>query len=170
MNKITITMAATLLGFAASAQDTTAAAATAATPDTACKAKACCKADAKEMMRKGCEQLNIETVTLEAANGDPIAQYTLAYMTDEGINTTKDTEKAHNLYKDALPALEKAARDGHAGACRALVHMYAEGKGVEKDAAKSAEYKEHLKKCNKCCAPKADTEKPAADAAMPNNR
>lgn len=160
MNKITITVAAALMSLAAYAQDTTAAAqcdSSATAKGKCCPAEACCKADAKKMMKDCCEELNIETVTVQAANGDPIAQFTLAYMTEEGINTSKDVEKAHGMYKDALPALEKAARDGHGGACRALMYMYSEGKGVAKDAAKAAEYKAHFMKNakEKCCAAKA---------------
>lgn len=180
MNKITITVAAALMSLAAYAQDTAAAQcdSSATAKGKCCPAEACCKADAKKMMKDCCEELNIETVTVQAANGDPIAQFTLAYMTEEGINTSKDVEKAHGMYKDALPALEKAARDGHGGACRALMYMYSEGKGVAKDTAKAAEYKAHFMKNakEKCCTAKdaadqkaAAEQKAAADAEANKN-
>lgn len=167
MNKITITMAAALLSLAAYAQDTTATPAakadSAACNGGSCPAKAC-----KAMPHAA--WLNIETITAEAANGDPIAQYTIAYLTDEGINTPKDSAKAHEMYKTALPTLEKAAADGHAGACRALAHMYNMGKGVEKDAAKAKQYWEMCKKCGDKgnCALPSDTAAPATDSANTN--
>ena len=92
--------------------------------------------------------VNIDTVTLEAANGNPIAQYTIAYMTDNGISMPQDSEKAQEMYAEALPALEKAAKDGHAGACRALCQMYTDGKGVEKSLEMAAMYKGMW---NNCC-------------------
>lgn len=112
----------------------------------------------------GAEWLNIDTVTVEAANGDPLAQYTLAWLSDTGsIGTAKDPDKAKDLYTKAAPGLEKAAKSGNACAAKALSRMYAEGKGVTKDEAKAAEYKAHAEKCckdgkdaKKCCEPKGD--------------
>lgn len=93
--------------------------------------------------------VDIETITLEAANGDPIAQYAIAYITDTGAgDTEKDPEKAKEMYSNALPGLEKAAAEGNPRACRALAHMYAEGKGVEKNEAKAKEY---MEMCKKAC-------------------
>lgn len=161
MNKITITMAAALLGLTAYAQENTAATETAATA--AAKDSCCPAAMAMGMTPEKCETLNIETVTALASNGDPIAQFTLAYMTDGGINTTQDTAKAAEMYKNLVPTLTDAAAKGHAGACCALAHMYKEGKGVEKDAAKAAEY---MGKYKECCADKAKAMKECAkDAA-----
>lgn len=112
--------------------------------------------------------VDIETITLEAANGDPIAQYAIAYITDTGSgDTEKDPAKANEMYRNALPGLEKAAAEGNPRACRALAHMYAEGKGVEKNEAKAKEYMEMCKKCcEKNAAPKTDGNgpAPAADA------
>ena len=161
MNKITITMAAALLSLAAYAQDTTAA----AKADSAACNGGTCPAQACKAMPHAA-WLNIETITAEAANGDPIAQYTIAYLTDEGINTPKDSAKATDMYKTALPSLEKAAADGHAGACRALAHMYATGKGVEKDTDKAKEYWNMCKKCGDKgnCALPSDTAAPMAPA------
>ncbi len=95
----------------------------------------------------GQEWLNIDTVTLEAANGDPIAQYTLAYLTDTGNQVPQDKEKAADMYAKAKPALEKAAKAGHAGACQALAHMCATGSGCEKNAEKAAMYSKMAKDC-----------------------
>lgn len=167
MNKITITMAAALMSLAAYAQDTTATpAATPTAADSApCDGGTCSVKAGKAMPHAA--WLNVETITAEAANGDPIAQYTIAYLTDEGINTPQDSAKAADMYKTALPSLEKAAADGHAGACRALSHMYAMGKGVEKDAAKAKEYWNMCKKCGDKgnCALPSDTAAPATDSA-----
>lgn len=159
MNKITITMAAALLGLTAYAQENTAAAETAAA---AAKDSCCPAAMAMGIAPEACKTLNVETVTAMAANGDPIAQFTLAYMTDGGINTPQDTAKAAEMYKNLAPVLTDAAAKGHAGACCALAHMYKEGKGVEKDAAKAAEYMGMYKKC---CADKAHNMKACPDGA-----
>lgn len=138
-------------------------AADAAKPDNSAKSP-CCKSDKGISCDKEC-WLNIDTITVEAANGDPIAQYTLAYLTDEGIDTPKDPEKAKEMYKKALPALTAAADKGHPVACRALSHMYAHGKGVEKDINKSERYhhaaKKHHKKAKDkkgCCPAPCDNE------------
>lgn len=93
--------------------------------------------------------LNIDTITVDAANGDPVAQFTVAYLTDTGkAGMTQDTDKASELFTAALPGLERAADEGNAHACRALAHMYAEGKGVEKNDEKAAHYRAM---CDKCC-------------------
>lgn len=84
--------------------------------------------------------LNIDTVTLEAANGNPLAQFTIAYLTDNGVDIPQDTDKAADMYAKALPGLTKAAEAGHPGACKALAHMYREGKGVDKDSAMADKY------------------------------
>lgn len=96
----------------------------------------------------GQEWLNLETITIEAANGDPIAQYTLAYLTDTGTQMPQDTDKAAGMYAAARPALEKAAAAGDPAACRALAHMCMMGKGCDKDPEKAKEY---MKKCKECC-------------------
>lgn len=90
----------------------------------------------------GCDEcwLNVETITVEAENGDPIAQYTIAWITDNGTNNVpQDPEKAKEWYAKALPGLEKAAADGDPSACCALANMYANGKGVEKNPEKAKE-------------------------------
>lgn len=97
--------------------------------------------------------LNIDTITVDAANGDPVAQFTVAYLTDNGLaDMPQDTAKARDLFAAALPGLEKAADEGNAHACRALAHMYKHGKGVEKNDEKAAQYKAM---CDKCCKDKA---------------
>lgn len=102
----------------------------------------------------GQEWLNVETITIEAANGNPIAQYTLAYLTDTGTQVPQDKEKAADMYAAARPGLEQAAAAGDPAACRALAHMCKTGKGCEKDPAKAKQY---MKKYKECCKPKADT-------------
>lgn len=105
-----------------------------------------CQKDGKGSVScDGTYWLNIDTVTLAAANGDPIAQYAIAYITENGINgTQKDPERAQDLYSQALPGLTSAANSGNPVACRALAHMYAHGKGVSKDEQKSREF---MQKC-----------------------
>lgn len=95
----------------------------------------------------GQEWLNIDTVTLEAANGDPIAQYTLAYLTDTGTQTPQDKDKAAQMYADSRPSLEQAAKAGSAAACHALAHMCATGKGCEKDPEQAKKYAKMAKDC-----------------------
>ena len=104
------------------------------------------------------ETLNIESVTLLAANGDPVAQFTLAWLTENGVNTPKDAEKAKGMYAASIPGLEKAAAEANPAACRALAHLDAEGKGVPKN----PELAEKYAAAAKACAEKA-AEKPAAD-------
>lgn len=138
---------------------------------TKCSKAPCCKSDKGISCDEEC-WLNIDTITVEAANGDPIAQYTLAYLTEEGIDTPKDPEKAKEMYKKALPALTAAAEKGHPTACRALAHMYAHGKGVDKDINKSERYhhaaKKHHPKCKEkkdCCpAPSDNADKQMQEA------
>ncbi len=129
----------------------------ASTPNENCKDKACCdksaccdKAAAKDAACNRCGDecwLNIETVTLEAANGDPLAQYTIAWLTDTGNGVEQDSDKAAELYGKALPGLQKAADEGNPGACLALARMYADGKGVEKNPEMVKKYLEMFKAC-----------------------
>ena len=114
----------------------------------------CCPANPEET-------LNVESVTLLAANGDPVAQFTLAWMTENGVNTPKDAEKAHGMYAASLVGLEKSAAEGNGAACRALAHMYAEGKGV----AKNHELAEKYAGMAKACAEKAAAEVKSEKAA-----
>ncbi len=108
--------------------------------------------------------LDVETITVEAANGDPIAQYTIAWLTDTGMNNVpKDPEKAKGMYADALPGLEKAAAAGDPAACCALAGMYANGKGVAKDEAKAKELMQRCKELLK--AQKEQQDKADADSA-----
>ncbi len=95
----------------------------------------------------GQEWLNVETITLEAANGDPIAQYTLAYLTDTGNQVPQDKDKAAEMYAAAKPGLEKAAHAGNAAACHALAHMCATGSGCDKDPEQAAKYTQMAKDC-----------------------
>ncbi len=167
MKTIAIATAVALSGFAAMGADNTS-----ATPSSSnCtlnndKPANCCK-DSKDAKCNDCAWVDIETITIEAANGDPIAQYAIAYITDNGMGeTAKDPEKAKEMYSAALPGLEKAAEDGNAHAARALAHMYTEGKGVEKNPEKAKQY---MEMCRKDEAKAADEQKegtPAANKSM----
>lgn len=126
--------------------------------------KACCEAKCSPKSACGDEEcwLDVETITVEAANGDPIAQYTIAWLTDNGVNNVpQDPEKAKEMYSKALPGLEKAAESGDASACCALANMYAYGKGVNKDEAKA---KAWMERCKQIMKEKKDA---AADKAAP---
>lgn len=116
--------------------------------------------------------LNVETITLAAANGDPLAQYTLAWLTETGTTASPaDPAAADELYAAAVPGLQKAAEKGHRAACMALASMYARGKGVTADAEKAAHYAEKAHGCRPakvgkapCCAPcPKDAAKPCCD-------
>ena len=111
---------------------------------------ACCNQAADN---QACEDecwMDVETITIEAANGNPIAQYVIAWITDNGLNNTPaDPEKAKGMYTEALPGLEKAAAEGDPAACCALAKMYATGKGVEKNPEKAKELMEHAKQLMK---------------------
>lgn len=151
--------------------------------DTTKECAAECKTDCKgkecktDKLPQEC-WLDIETITLEAANGDPLAQYTIAYLTDQGVNIPKDPEKAKEMYTKAAPGLMTAAAKGHPAASFALAHMYANGKGVEKDANKAAQYHKWAKLCckdrkdgKKCCTPDNTNNQmqQAVDAANANS-
>ncbi|MFI3243731.1 MAG: hypothetical protein R3Y56_05725 [Akkermansia sp.] len=120
--------------------------ATCCTPD-----QSCCPTMSPDgkVQSFGQEWLNLETVTIEAANGDPIAQYTLAYLTDTGNQVPQDKEKAAQMYASAKPGLEKAAQAGHAAACQALAHMCATGTGCDKDPEQAKKYAKMAKDCCK---------------------
>ena len=171
MKKFALTTTAVLLGCASlsladdSAPAKNKPAESCCTQDGSCKpCKPPCSMDGNKVKCGDTAWLDIETVTIEAANGDPLAQYTVAYLTETGNdNTPPDAEKAKEWYSKSIPGLEKAAAEGHAGACRALAHMYEEGKGVEKNPEMAAKYMKMYKelchkKCNdmKPCRPKAD--------------
>lgn len=117
------------------------------TSESACCNKACAE------QQKDCGELyelDVETITVEAANGDPIAQYTIAWLTDTGMSSVpKDPEKAKEMYAKAVPGLEKAAAAGDVSACCALANMYANGKGVQKDEAKAKEWMQRCKEMMK---------------------
>lgn len=85
-----------------------------------------------------------------SSNGNPIAQYVIAWITDNGLNNEPaDPEKAKGMYTQALPGLEKAAAEGDPAACCALAKMYATGKGVEKNPEKAKELMERCKQLMK---------------------
>ena len=166
MKKFAITTAAVLLGLAPWAQADEPAKTETPTCKCCCKnsnIKSPCTKTDKGIQCGEQAWLDIETVTLEAANGDPIAQYTVAYLTEAGDdNTAPDADKASEWYKKSLPGLEKSAADGSISACLALAHMYAEGKGVEKNPEMVKKYKEMAKElwekkckdkkdCKPCC-------------------
>ena len=163
MKKFAITTAAVLLGLAPWAQADDSAPANTAATKCCCAKDSCCKSPCSKS-NKGIQcgeqaWLDIETVTLEAANGDPIAQYTVAYLTETGDgNNAPDPEKANEWYAKSLPGLEKAAAAGSISACRALAHMYADGKGVEKNHEMAEKYRKMAKELwkEKCKSMKRD--------------
>ena len=172
MKKFALKTAAVLLGLTpfalADATPDTAtpapAAANCCTKDGSCKSP--CTRDDKGIKCGMQEWLDIETVTIEAANGDPIAQYTVAYLTEtDGEPSDTDKEKAREWYAKSVPGLEKAATEGHPYACLALAHMYAQGKGVEKNPEKAAEY---MKMYRELC--KKDAACPAEKKCCPNQQ
>ena len=174
MKKFAFTTAAVLLGLAPLAladetqntTETTPAAGNCCTEDGSCKSD-CSKPDENT---PGTEEawLDIETVTVEAANGDPIAQYTVAYLTEIGNDqTAPDSEKAREWYAKSLPGLEKAAEEGHPAACLALARMYAQGKGVEKNTEKAEKYMKMYKEICKERRSQKDTKCPEAEQCAP---
>ena len=172
MKKFALKTAAVLLGLAPFAladatPDTTTpapAAANCCTRDGSCKSP--CSKDDKGIKCGMQEWLDIETVTIEAANGDPIAQYTVAYLTEtDGEPSDTDKEKAREWYAKSVPGLEKAAAEGHPYACLALAHMYAQGKGVDKNPEKAAEY---MKMYKELC--KKDAACPTEKKCCPNQQ
>lgn len=146
MKTIALMTAVALSGLTAIGADTDTTSSTPTTRDTTTPGITCQNEGKGGVTCDGTYWLNIDTVTLAAANGDPIAQYAIAYITENGINgTPKDPEKAQGLYTQALPGLTTAANEGNPTACRALAHMYAHGKGVDKDEQKSREFMEKCK-------------------------
>ena len=111
------------------------------------KCPSCCSTSEKGVQCGQQEWLNVETVTLEAANGDPLAQYTVAWLSDTGKGMPQDSAKAADMYSKSLPGLQKAAEGGNACACLALAHMYSEGKGVEKNEETAKKYMDMYKQC-----------------------
>ncbi len=171
MKNIALMSAMALLAIPAMAETSTPASADAKTCCDKPACPSCCSSSDKGVKCGQQEWLNVETVTIEAANGDPLAQYTVAWLSDTGKGMPQDSAKATEMYGKSLPGLEKAAADGNACACLALAHMYAEGKGVEKNDDMAKKYmdmykhckkhgKKHCDKAGKCapgsCAPAAD--------------
>ncbi len=127
----------------------------------------CCAKDGKQAKCDGQDQcwLNIETVTVEAANGDPLAQYTIAWLTDTGNGVEQDSAKAAEWYGKALPGLQKAADEGNPGTCLALARMYADGKGVDKNPDMVKKYLEMYKACREKAKEAKEGEAKAAQPA-----
>lgn len=92
---------------------------------------------------------DIETVTVQAANGDPIAQYVIAWVLDEGAGVPQDKDAADNWYKKAATGLQQKADQGDASACKALATMYKEGKGVPQNETKARELADKAEKADK---------------------
>ncbi|MCC8020709.1 MAG: sel1 repeat family protein [Akkermansiaceae bacterium] len=129
MNTTTLLTLAAILGISTAMADTS----TSATPTSAMK-------NGTPSYQYGdSEWADVETITVQAANGDPIAQYVIAWILDEGAGVPQDTEAADTWYKKAAPGLKTKADQGDATACRALSAMYKDGKGVSKDEAKATE-------------------------------
>lgn len=140
---------------------------TPAQADNAAAAKTACTDNQNSACCGECE-VDVETITLLAENGDPIAQYTIAWITDNGTPSTPAApEKAQGMYAKALPGLEKAAKEGDPKACYALAHMYAQGKGVAKDPEKA---KSLMKWCKECCDRKAAEKSSQEGAAAPQQQ
>lgn len=97
----------------------------------------------------GDEWADIETVTVQAANGDPIAQYVIAWILDEGAGVPQDKDAANNWYKKAANGLQQKADQGDPAACKALSTMYMQGKGVTKDEAKAKDLADKANKADK---------------------
>ncbi len=97
----------------------------------------------------GDEWADIETVTVQAANGDPIAQYVIAWVLDEGAGVPQDKDAANNWYKKAANGLQQKADQGDPAACKALAAMYKDGKGVPKNEAKAKELADKANKDDK---------------------
>lgn len=164
MKTIALITAVALSSFAATGAESNS---TPAQAENTSAAKNACTDNQKAACCDECE-VDIETITLLAENGDPIAQYTIAWIADNGTpNTPADPDKAQEMYTKALPGLEKAAKDGDPKACYALAHMYAEGKGVAKDPEKS---KAMLKWCKACCDKKAADKNSQEGAATPEQQ
>ena len=150
MKTFALMTAVALGGFLAMGADTT----STTTPTDSTTPGITCQKGGKGVSCDGTYWIDVDTLTLAAANGDPIAQYAVAYITENGINgSPKDPEKAQSLYSQALPGLKSAADEGNPTACRALAHMYAHGKGVSKDEAKSREF---MQKCKDATDKKED--------------
>ncbi len=147
MKKIAFMTAVALVTIPAMAESATTPTTTtsAATAPENCPAS--CSVSANGVQCGDQEWLNVETVTLEAANGDPLAQYTVAWLSDTGKGMPQDSDKAADMYGKALPGLEKAAQDGNPAACLALARMYADGKGVDKNPDMAKKYMEMYKSC-----------------------
>ena len=109
-----------------------------------------CNKDGKGVSCGETYWINVDTMTLAAANGDPIAQYAIAYITENGVDGSE---------KD--PGLKKAADEGNPTACRALAHMYAHGKGVDQDEEKAHEF---MEKCKEHSPKKDDDDKSSGDS------
>ncbi len=149
--KTTLLMtAAAFLGLSAYAEDTTTCT---KTTTQGCPNGCCC---APNVMPDGkiqacnTEWLNVDTVQIDAANGDPIAQYTVAYLTSDGSDTPMKDDPAisQKMSAQAMTNLKKAADSGHAGACMALAHMYQKGCcGCEKNTEMSQKYMKMAQDC-----------------------
>lgn len=164
MKTITLMTAVVLSSFAATGAETTPAPAQA---DNSANTSPACTANLNPTCCDECE-VDIETITLLAENGDPIAQYTIAWIADNGTpDTPAAPEKAQEMYAKALPGLEKAAKKGDPKACYALAHMYMEGKGVAKDPEKA---KAIMKWCKDCCDKKAAEKSSQEGAATPEQQ
>lgn len=121
-----------------------------------------CNKDGKGVSCGETYWINVDTMTLAAANGDPIAQYAIAYITENGVDgSEKDPETANKMYAHAFPGLKKAADEGNPTACRALAHMYAHGKGVDQDEEKAHEF---MEKCKEQSPKKDDDDKSSGDS------
>lgn len=81
---------------------------------------------AKTAYKRGDYQHAFATMEPLARNGQPEAQYYLSLMYETGSGTSRDTDRATNL-------LRQAAKGGIVEAQMKLAHMYAAGQGVPKD-------------------------------------
>ena len=117
---------------------------------------------AEGAFRAGADQAALSVFAKLAHDGNPVAQYWLAHMTELGLGTAKDPAKAIDLYKKAADQgnvaaqarlgeiylegdidapdfqsarvyLDKAAIQGHARAALLLGHIYRLGIGTAAD-------------------------------------
>lgn len=85
------------------------------------------------------EALARETFDRIHRQGKAFSQFCLAFMHEHGLAVERDAEKARGHYSQAVEIFTEESRHGTAAAFNNLGFMYAEGKGVEKNAARAAD-------------------------------
>lgn len=72
------------------------------------------------------QHINIDKIKQKAKNNDPVAQFQLAILYDQGTHVKQDLEKAANLYL-------KSANSGYAASQNSIGSMYQYGEGIQKN-------------------------------------